>query len=426
MNLAPATLRPAERSGAVRPAPRPLLPDGARTSRRFGYLIGPAFVAAIAFVDPGNVATNITAGADYRYQLLWTVVAASAIATLVQYLSAKLGMATGTSLAEVCREHTSAPVRVGLWLIAELVVITTDLAEFVGGAVALTLIFGVSPLAGGVVIAAVSVLVMQLRMRGRAVFPAVVIGLLFAIALGFGYLIAATPFAPTAAAGGLLPRLGDRQAALLACGIVGATVMPHAIFLHSSLTGDLGGRVRPLRTAAMLRFLRRDVLIAMSLAGLVNALILLVGTQLPAGAGDSLVAAHAVFARDRGQLFAMVFAVALLASGLASSCAGIYSGQAIMQGFLRRGSSIWLRRLISAVPALVVLAVIGNATQALVISQVALAFGLPFALLPLLVFTARRSIMGRFTNRAPTTVLAAAATGVVITLNVVVLNQAFG
>jgi manganese transport protein len=247
----------------------------------------------------------------------------------------------------------------------------------------------------------------------------VVVALLFVLALAFVYLVARSPFSGGAAASGLVPGFADANSVLLACGIVGATVMPHAVFLHSSLVGGLSSsRVRSIRTSTMLRFVRRDVIVAMGVAGLVNVLMLLVATSLPAGTGGSLTAVHSAFAADRGVLFATIFAVALLASGLASACAGVYAGQAIMRGFLKRDSSIWLRRMISAVPALIVLGLVHDPTQALVVSQVVLSFGLPFALVPLVVFTSRRGVMGAFTNRIHTT-----AAGVAISLVIVGLNS---
>lgn len=392
---------------------------------RFLGLIGPAFVAAVAFVDPGNIATNVSAGADYRYLLLWTVVTASLMAMVVQYLSAKLGMATGLSLAEVCREHTATPVRIGLWLVAETVVIMTDLAEFVGGAVALNLLFGMPMFLGGLVIAAITMVILRLRLRGRESFPAVVVGLLFVLSIAFAYLVLRSPVDPVAAGAGLLPRLGDSHSVLLACGIVGATVMPHAVFLHSSLIGGLDTGVRSLRSAVMLRFLRRDVVVAMGLAGVVNVGILLIATSLPSGTDGSLAVVHRAFADHRGTAFATIFAVALLASGLASAAAGVYSGQAIMQGFLRRSSNIWLRRIISSVPALAILSLVSDPTQALVLSQVVLSFGLPFALVPLLLFTARRDIMAQFTNRLLTTVVGTSITVIVLGLNAFLLTRMF-
>jgi manganese transport protein len=387
-------------------------------------LIGPAFVAAVAFVDPGNVAINVSAGADYRYLLLWTVVTASLMAMVVQYLSAKLGMATGHSLAEVCRENTATPVRLGLWLVAELVVIMTDLAEFVGGAIALNLLFDIPLFAGGLIIFAVTMIILRLRLRGRDTFPIVVVALLLVLLIAFSYLIVRSPFDPGQAVSGLVPGLGDSRSALLACGIIGATVMPHAVFLHSSLVSGLD-EVRSIRTSVMLRFLRRDVIIAMGLAGIVNVLMLLVATSLDVGTGDSLSAVHSAFIQHEGQVFAAVFAIGLLASGLASACAGVFSGQAIMQGFLRRNSNIWLRRMVSSVPALVVLGVVSDPTQALVLSQVALSLGLPFALLPLMIFTARRQVMGQFVNRIPTTLVGALITFIVLALNGFLLTRVF-
>lgn len=404
----------------------PLTGRGYLARRGVLGLLGPAFVAAVAFVDPGNIATNTSAGAEYGYLLVWTVVSASAMAMVVQYLSAKLGMATGASLAEVCRDNTRTPVRLGLWLVAELVVVMTDLAELVGGALALNLLLGLPLVLGGAIVLVLTVGVLQLRVRGREGFPAVIVGLLVLLGLAFVYLVVRAPFDLKGAVGGFVPRLGDSQSALLACGIVGATIMPHAVFLHSSLTGGLGGEGRSVGTPVVLRFLRRDVVIAMGVAGVVNVLMLLVATSLPAGMGDSLTAAHTAFAEQRGAVFATVFALALLASGLASACAGVYSGQAVMQGFLRRTSSIWVRRAVTAVPALAILAVVTEPTQALVLSQVGLSFGLPFALVPLLMFTARRDVMGSFVNRKATTVVGAIITAMIVVLNAYVLSQVLG
>jgi manganese transport protein len=425
MNPAPARSASADPPVRVASSFDPRSGRGFLARGRLLGLIGPAFVAAVAFVDPGNIAINVSAGADYRYLLLWTVVTASLMAMVVQYLSAKLGLATGYSLAEVCRENSSTGVRILLWLVAELVVIMTDVAEFVGGAIALNLLFAIPMLTGGLIVAATTMCILRFRIRGRDGFPVVVVALLVVLLLAFAYLIARSTLSPGAALSGLGPRLGDSHSVLLACGIVGATVMPHAVFLHSSLVSGLDNSVRSIRTNAMLRYLRRDVVIAMGIAGGVNVLMLLVATALPAGAGDSLGGVHSAFAAREGAFFAIVFAIGLLASGLASACAGVYSGQAIMQGFLRRNSSIWLRRAISVVPALVILAVVGDPTQALVLSQVGLSFGLPFALIPLIVFTARRSVMGRFVNRKATTAAGIGITAIVLTLNFFLLARLF-
>lgn len=410
-------------SGVTAPAAPPPGYGAGRSPGRIRLLgvLGPAFVAAVAFVDPGNVGTNVSAGAQYGYLLVWTVVLASAMATFVQYLSAKLGLATGQSLSEVCRDHTSTPVRIGLWLVAEAVVVMTDLAEFVGGALALNLLFGVPLVVGGLAVAAVTTVVLGLRLRGRDVFPAVVVGLLLVVAGGFVTLALRTPFHAGAAAEGLLPRFTDQHSVLLAAGIVGATVMPHAVFLHSALTARFAvPERRPSRRARSLRFLRRDVVIAMTLAGLVNLSMLLMATSLPAGVGDTLESVHGALAASGGSFAAVLFAVALLASGLASACAGVFSGQTIMQGFLRRNSSIWLRRAVSIVPALVILSLV-DPTGALVFSQVALSFGLPFALIPLVIFTSRRAVMGDLVNRRSAVVTGVLVTLVVLSLNAVLL-----
>ncbi|MDQ1749702.1 MAG: manganese transport protein [Pseudonocardiales bacterium] len=425
MNLAPARLAPPDPPTRVASSFDPRSGRGYLARGRLLGLIGPAFVAAVAFVDPGNIAINVSAGADYRYLLLWTVVTASGMAMVVQYLSAKLGLATGYSLAEVCRENTSTPVRIMLWLVAELVVIMTDVAEFVGGAIALNLLFDIPMLTGGLIVAATTLGILRLRIRGRDGFPVVVVALLMVLLLAFAYLIARSSLSPAAAVSGLVPRLGNSHSVLLACGIVGATVMPHAVFLHSSLVSGLDANVRSIRTRVMLRFLRRDVVIAMGIAGLVNVLMLLVATSLPAGAGNSLSDVHSAFAQTRGVLFAGVFAVGLLASGLASACAGVYSGQAVMQGFLQRNSSVWLRRSVSSVPALIILALVSDPTQALIASQVVLSFGLPFALIPLMMFTARRSLMGQFTNRTLTTIAGLLITATVLSLNGFLLARLF-
>jgi manganese transport protein len=412
---------PLPEAGTNRPGP------GILARGRILGLIGPAFVVAIAFADPGNVATNISAGSKYRYLLVWAVVSASLMAMLVQYLSAKLGFATGRSLAEVCRDHTTTPVRLSLWLIAEVVVIMTDLAEFVGGSLALNLLTGLPLLAGGVVVAIITMIVLQMRIRGYAAFPAVVVALLTLLGGAFAYLVARSPFDLHAAAAGLVPHLAGTDSALLACGIIGATVMPHAVFMHSSLVGGLSSvRTRTIRTSSMLNFLRRDVLVAMGIAGVVNVMMLLVATSVSVGSGDSLISVHRAFLDQRGEVFGTVFAVGLLASGLASACAGVYTGQAIMRDFLRRGSSVWIRRLISTIPALIVLGTVSSPSSALVLSQVVLSFGLPFAVGPLLLFTSRRSVMGEFVNRARTVAAGLLVTAVIVGLNLFLLARTFG
>jgi manganese transport protein len=385
-------------------------------------MAGPAFIAAVAYIDPGNVATNITAGAKYGYLLLWVVVLANVMAMLIQYLSAKLGIATGRNLPELCREQYPRPVRLGLWVQAELVVIMTDLAEIVGGAVALNLLFGLPLVVGGVLTGIGLLAILALRVRGREAFPAVTIGLLVTVFLSFLYLALALPVSREGFAAGLVPGFTGSDSILLAAGIVGATVMPHAIYLHSALTQGLpDDRARRSRLHA-LRVTRWDVVVAMTLAGVVNVSIMVAGTALPMGAGESLEGAHQWFGALAGTAAGVVFGIGLLASGFASSCVGVYTGQIVMQGFLRRRIPMWMRRGVSLTPPLVLLLLGMDPTLALVLSQVALSFGIPFALIPLILLTRRADIMGPLVNRRRTTVVASAAAAFILTLNVYLLT----
>jgi manganese transport protein len=389
-------------------------------------MTGPAFIAAVAYIDPGNVATNITAGAKYGYLLLWVVVLANVMAMLIQYLSAKLGIATGRNLPEMCRERYPRPVRLGLWIQAELVIIMTDLAEIVGGAVALNLLFGLPLVAGGVLTGLGLLLILSLRVRGRDGFPAVVIGLLGVVFLAFLYQALRLPVSHDGFLAGLRPHFAGGESVLLAAGIVGATVMPHAIYLHSALTQDLPADRRQRSRRDALRATRWDVVVAMTMAGVVNIAIIVAGTALPVGSGDSLELAHAAFSVSSGQLTGVVFGVALLASGLASSCVGVYSGQIVMQGFIRRRLPLWLRRGVSMAPPLVLLGAGMDPTLALVLSQVALSFGIPFALVPLVLLTSRGDVMGAMVNRRATVMLAVTATALILSLNVYLLGVVAG
>jgi manganese transport protein len=389
-------------------------------------MTGPAFVAAVAYIDPGNVATNTTAGARYGYLLLWVVVLANVMAMLIQYLSAKLGIATGRNLPELCRERYPAPLRIGLWVQAELVVIMTDLAEIVGGALALNLLFGLPLVVGGLLTGLGLLVILSLRVRGREGFAPVVIGLLAVVFVAFLYQTTQLPVARHGFLEGLVPGFAGSGSVLLAAGIVGATVMPHAIYLHSALTQNLpdDGRRRSRRRA--LRATRWDVVVAMTLAGVVNIAIIVAGTALSASSGASLEAAHAAFGLAAGQSTAVVFGIALLASGLASSCVGVYTGQIVMQGFIRRGIPLWLRRSVSMLPPLMLLGFGMDPTLALVLSQVALSFGIPFALVPLILLTRRRDVMGEMANLGVTTAFAGAAATMIIVLNVYLVGVAFG
>ncbi|WP_422749451.1 Nramp family divalent metal transporter [Micromonospora sp. WMMD1219] len=390
-------------------------------------LLGPAFVAAVAYVDPGNFATNSTAGAQYGYLLVWVVVAANLAAMLVQTLTAKLGLATGRSLPELCREHLPRPLNRVMWAQAELVAMATDLAEVIGGAVALYLLFGVPLLPGGLIIGAASFAILALRARGFRSFEIAIAVLLGVIVLAFAVnLVSAQPDVSDAAAG-LLPRMQGTDSMLLAAGILGATVMPHVIYVHSALTPNRLPAEGETQRRVVAKGLRIDVLIALGIAGAVNLAMLLVaassfhGTSIPGT--DTLEGVHAGLAATLGAAAAVGFAVALLLSGLASTSVGTYAGEIIMQGFLRRRIPLLVRRMITLLPALAVLAIGVDPTRALVLSQVVLSFGIPFALIPVVMFTRRRDLMGSLVNRRATTAAAVAITAFVVALNAFLLWQ---
>jgi manganese transport protein len=385
--------------------------------------LGPAFLAAVAYVDPGNVATNLAAGSRFGTALLWVVVTASAVGILVQYLSSKLGLVSGRNLPEHCRDAMPTPVRVGMWLQAEIVVVMTDLAEIVGGAIALHLLFGLPLLAGAVIMAVAACAVLAGTVRGHGLFRPVVFVSLGVVAAGFVYPALISGVSAVEIGAGLVPRLADADSAYLAAGVVGATVMPHVVYLHSGLTtGVRSASGRGVRR--LLQVSRAEVLLAMLLAAVVNISIMLAATALTPAEGASIESAHRAFAASAGGVVATLFALGLLASSFASTCVGVYSGQMIMQGFLDRSVSIWIRRAVSVLPALAILAVGMDPTDALVLSQVVLSFGLPFALAPLIWFTARHASMGEERNAPATTVVAVVVLGAVIALNAFVLASA--
>ncbi|MDB5068853.1 MAG: Mn2+/Fe2+ transporter, family [Chloroflexi bacterium] len=419
---------PPDAGTASLPAPAPAAPVAVRGRVRAALpLLGPAFVAAVAYVDPGNVATNVQGGARYGYTLLWVVLAANLMAMLVQYLSAKVGIATGRNLAELCREHLPRWASLGLWVQAELMAMATDLAEFVGAAVALDLLFGVPPLTAGLITGTVSLGILALRPGGYRRFEVAIVGLLAVVLLGFLYAGLRSGADPAGVARGLVPSLHGPDSLLLAAGIVGATVMPHAIYLHSALSQE---RLRALGEHQRRRLLdlqRVDVTLAMGVAALLNLGMLVVAAAvLGGGGGDTLQSAHATFGRVLGGGAAVAFGVALLASGLAASSVGTLAGQVVMQGFLRRAVPVALRRAVTMAPALLVLGLGLDPTRCLVISQVVLSFGIPFALIPLVVLSSRRAVMGGFANRRLTTVAAGLIAAVIVGLNVVLLGQAAG
>ena len=394
-------------------------------------MLGPAFVAAIAYVDPGNFATNVNGGARFGYLLLWVVLAANLMAMLIQYLSAKLGIVTDRNLPELCREHYPRHVSWGLWIQAEGMAMATDIAEFIGAALGLNLLFGVPLLPAGLMTAVIAFALLELQRHGFRRFELAISALLGLILLGFLYETLKIGPSASGAAQGLIPHLDGASSVYLAVGIIGATVMPHAIYLHSALTKGRTPVQNQQERARVLRFARTDVLVALGLAGLVNMAMLAVAAKLfhdrPGWSHtDTLQGAHAGFAQLVGGTAALAFAVALLASGASSSSVGTYAGQVVMAGFVNLRIPLVARRLLTMLPALVVLAIGVSPTSALVLSQVVLSFGIPFALVPLVLLTRRRDVMGVHVNRLPTTVVAVAIAALISALNVFLLAQTFG
>lgn len=394
-------------------------------ARSASVLLGPAFVAAIAYVDPGNVASNISAGAQYGYLLVWVVVMANIMAGLVQFLSAKLGLVTGRSLPEVVRAKAGRWVRLSYWAQAETVAVATDLAEVVGGAIALNLLFGLPLMAGGIITGFVSMILLLIQNhRGQRPFERVITGLLGIIAIGFLASVVISPPSASGTLGGLVPRFADSGSVLLAAAMIGATVMPHVVYLHSGMARDRHGH--PEVGAArnrLLRITRYDVALAMLLAGTVNLAMLLMAAKTLRGREgvDTIEGAHAAVQDVLGPVAGLLLAVGLLASGLASTSVGAYAGAMIMQGLLHRHVPLVVRRVITLIPALVVLAAGVDPTRALIISQVVLSFGIPFALIPLVRFTSDPELMGENVNHRVTTALAWLVAAVITTLNVVLI-----
>jgi len=416
--------------------PAPLAPPSPlRRVRSRGWLrgrvalLGPAFVAAVAYVDPGNFATNIAGGAKYGFLLVWVLIAANLMAMLVQYLSAKVGIVTGKNLPELCREHFPRPVTWGLWVQAEIVAIATDLAEFVGAAVALNLLFDVPPFAAGLMTAVVAFALLALQTRGHRKFELAIAGLLGLVLLGFLYNLFQVDVDGHAFVSGLIPAFQGTGSIVLAVGILGATVMPHVVYLHSALTQNRVPAEDDEERRELVRFQRVDVVIALGAAGIINLSMLVVAAALFHESGltrvDTLDGAYNGFEALLGGGAALAFAVALLASGLSSSSVGTYAGQVVMQGFIKRHIPLFLRRAVTMVPALVVLAIGTEPTHTLVVSQVVLSFGIPFALVPMILLTSRRKIMGSLVNRPGTTVLAGIVAGLIIGLNFFLLQQTF-
>jgi manganese transport protein len=393
-------------------------------------LLGPAFVASVAYVDPGNFATNFAGGAQHGYELVWVIVMASLMAVLVQYLTSKAGLSTGRSLPELCRDRFGRRVNLVLWLQAEVIAMATDLAEFVGAAVGINILFGVPLFPAGLITAVVAFVILGLESRGYRRFELAIIALLSLVGLGFLYLFFAAGGQdyPRLAAG-LVPHLGGGDTLSLAVGIIGATVMPHVVYLHSALQR---GRVRAAgadERQTLLTANRWDCFAGLGLAGLVNLAMLCIAAALfhrPGLTGVSdLRAVHAHLATEVGGGAALAFGVALMASGLSSSSVGTYAGQVVMAGFMGWRIPVLARRALTMAPSLAVLAFAVSPSQALIYSQIVLSFGIPFALIPLLLVTRDRTTMGDMPNQRLTSVLMLVTTVIITGLNVSLLATAF-
>ncbi|MFL5954241.1 MAG: Nramp family divalent metal transporter [Gaiellaceae bacterium] len=420
-------------------ASRAELPEGLRTvdealhRTRFRVLpfLGPAFIACVAYIDPGNFATNIAGGSRFGYRLVWVIVAANLLAMLIQTLSAKLGIATGRNLPEVVREQLPRRLTFGLWLQAEAIAMATDLAEFLGAAVGFHLLFGWPLLPSAALTGVAAFAILGLQRWGFRPLEAVIatlvglIGACYVAELAFAH-----PAWDQVFKHAVEPQFGSSEAVLLSVGILGATVMPHVIYLHSALTQDRLVPETDEDAQTLLRYTRVDVIVAMTIAGVINVAMLVMAASTFFKSGlthvDSLEGAHKTLQPILGGASSALFALALLASGLSSSAVGTLSGQVVMQGFIRRSIPVTVRRLVTMVPAFVVIAIGLDPSRTLVISQVVLSFGIPFALVPLVWFTSRRDIMGPLVNRRITTIAASAIAAVIIALNVFLLAQTFG
>jgi manganese transport protein len=432
--VVPAAAKPAVKRGdvtTVRSAH--LVLEGKSPKGRWARILpflGPAFVACVAYIDPGNFATNIQGGAEFGYLLLWVIVASNLMAMLIQALSAKLGIASGRNLAELCRENFPRPVSLVMWVLMEIVAMATDLAEFLGAAVGFQLLFHVPLLAGALLTALTTFVILALEQRGFRSLEAVITALVGIIAVA--YLIETILDRPAwglVAYHAVVPMFSGRESVLLATGILGATVMPHVIFLHSALTQHRIPASSPEQLRKLFRFELTDVTLAMGLAGLVNAAMLIMAASTFFSQGlvhiASIEEAYRTLTPLLGRAAGDVFAISLLASGLSSSAVGTMAGQVIMQGFIHRKIPIWMRRAVTMAPPILVIALGLDPTRTLVISQVVLSFGLPFAVIPLVVFTRRPDIMGPLVNRRVTTVVGGLVAALIVTLNIYLLAQIF-
>ncbi len=390
--------------------------------------LGPAFIACVAYVDPGNFATNIQGGAKFGYMLLWVIVASNLMAMLIQTLSAKLGIATGKNLAEHCREQFPRPLTIGMWVLMEIVAMATDLAEFLGAALGFNLLFHIPLLTAALLTAATTFIILGLERRGFRPLEAVITALVGVIAVCYLFeTILDRPDMAQVTFHAVVPQFAGLESVLLATGILGATVMPHVIFLHSSLTQNRIPTNNEGELKRLFRFQLFDVTIAMGIAGLVNAAMLIMASSTFYAKGLTNIAsieeAYRTLTPLLGSAAGSVFAISLLASGLSSSAVGTMAGQVIMQGFIHRKIPIWVRRAVTMLPPIVVIALGLDPTRTLVLSQVVLSFGLPFAIIPLVMFTRRRDIMGVLVNQRFTTILSSIVAGLIVALNVFLLYQ---
>jgi manganese transport protein len=393
--------------------------------------LGPAFVACVAYIDPGNFATNIAGGSKYGFTLVWVIVASNLMAMLIQTLSAKLGLATGRNLPEVCRDEFSHRTTIGLWVQAEVIAMATDLAEFLGVALGIKLLLGIPLFPAAVITGVTTFAILGLQRYGFRPFEAVITAFVFVI--GFCYLAElwlAHPPLGTVARHAVVPSFEGNESVLLAVGILGATVMPHVIYLHSALTQQRVVPQNDEEARRLYRYTRVDVLLAMTIAGLINMAMLVIAATVFFGSGllnvESLEGAHRTLEPLLGGASSVLFALALTASGLSSSTVGTLSGQVVMQGFLRRRIPLFVRRFVTMLPAFVVIGIGSDPSRTLVISQVVLSFGIPFALIPLVMFTSRKDVMGVLVNRKPTIAAAVVVAALISGLNIFLLAQTFG
>lgn len=397
---------------------------------RLWPFLGPAVVACVAYIDPGNFATNLEGGAKYGYTLVWVVVASNLMGMLIQALSAKVGIATGRNLAELCREHFPRWLTYLMWVLMEVVAMATDLAEFLGAALGFYLLFGMPLWLAGLLTAVATFVILALERYGFRSLEAVIMAMVGIVAACYLIeLVLAPPDWGQVGHALVWPRFEGAGSVLLATGILGATVMPHVIFLHSAL---MQGRIvvrKPEQMRRLFRFELVDIVLAMGVAGLINGAMLVMAAKTFHEAGlihvDAIEKAYLTLEQVLGHSAQYIFALSLLASGLSSSAVGTMSGQVIMQGFLNYHIPIWLRRGLTMAPALVIIIAGLDPTRSLVLSQVVLSFGLPFAIVPLVWFTSRRRLMGPLTNHRVTAVVASGITVLIVALNLFLLYQVF-